>query len=194
MSINYEDEDEESASSSESSDDESSKKKRSRSRSPKGRAESSAKKAREKVASKAKGLCPGSDAHKAQRWKEYKGDWEYKRWENVYYSNMQKAKKANAAVKAYQEKLGWGKTEVTVRLDEETVRRLDIADVDSDPKRGIEHKTGYISASEAILWEVERDAMLVKAGWKITWYFEGVASGPLIGALFDAGINVEFKK
>lgn len=152
-----------------------------------------AKKAKARAASKVTGLCAGSAAHKAQRWKEYKGTWDYARWEKMYELNMVRAKTANKAVDTYHKKLGWGKREVTVQIKGES-RRLDIADKKSTPKRGVEHKTGYITLSEDIRWEVERDAELVKQGWDIEWHFEGTASKPLLRALKKAGISVSFKK
>jgi hypothetical protein len=55
-------------------------------------------------------------------------------------------------------------------------------------KRAVEYKTGDIAARQEILWEVMRDAALVKAKWHIEWVFEGTATGPLQRALTEAGI------
>jgi hypothetical protein len=99
---------------------------------------------------------------------------------------MQRANKANAAVKAYHERLSWGKREVTIDV-EGVPRRLDIADVKR--QRGVEHKTGYQGLTAANQWEIARDEILVKRGWNIYWYFEGRASKRLIKALDDAGIG-----
>jgi RHS repeat-associated protein len=132
----------------------------------------------------------GTDAHKASRWQSYQergGKWDYERWSNVYDSNMTRALDANRAVDAFHRRLGWGKREVT--LDVEGIpRRLDIADVAT--RRGIEHKTGYQTRTQANLWELTRDEILVKKGWVIEWVFEGTASKPLLEALEKAGIKV----
>ena len=140
----------------------------------------------------------GTPEHKALRWEEYQAKnadnpkaLKYETWSKIYDVNMQQARKSNLAVQAYQKKIGWGKTEVTVEVEPGVSRRLDIADVDA--KKAIEHKTGYISLDEDIKWELERDKKLVQQGWNITWHFEGTASKPLLRELLAAGINVTFK-
>jgi len=165
------------------------------------KAKTSAKVGSFKAKNKAVKLCARTPEGKAQRWEKYKKHRKalglkpqpYERWSNVYDANMIKANKANKEVAAYQKVLGWGETEVTVKVKKGVYRRLDIADEDSDPPRGIEYKGGkYTSHSPEITWELERDAELVKKGWDITWHFAGDVSGPLLGALFEAGINVTF--
>ncbi|HKR51732.1 MAG TPA: hypothetical protein VJT72_19540 [Pseudonocardiaceae bacterium] len=134
----------------------------------------------------------GSPEHKAARWKEYQertggNGWDYERWSKVYEKNMVRAKEAHAAADAYHETLGWGKREVTVKVEGEN-RRLDIA----DPKvlRGVEYKTGYQYRSQENLWELARDEILVKEkGWEIEWVFEEQPSKPLIDDLDAAGIK-----
>ena len=140
---------------------------------------------------------PGTLEHKALRWQEYETKnltnpkkLSYETWSKIYDVNMQQANKSNIAVKAYQEKLGWGKTEVTVEVEPGVNRRLDIADVTA--KKAVEHKTGYTSLDEDIKWEVARDKKLVDKGWKITWHFEGTASKPLVEALKAARINITY--
>jgi hypothetical protein len=140
----------------------------------------------------------GTPEHKALRWEEYQAKnadnpkaLKYETWSKIYDVNMQQARKSNIAVQAYQKKVGWGKTEVTVDVEPGVSRRLDIADVDA--KKAIEHKTGYISLDEDIKWELQRDKKLVEQGWNITWHFEGTASKPLLKELLAAGINVTFK-
>ncbi len=134
-------------------------------------------------------------ARKAARWQEYQnggGTWTYERWSKVYDLNQSRATAANAAVDAYHQDLGWGKREVVVSAIEGAPdRKLDIGDLEG--MRGIEHKTGYQSATEGNLSEVARDAALVKKGWKIKWVFEGSASKPLLEALKTSGIEVEFR-
>jgi hypothetical protein len=121
----------------------------------------------------------GSPEHKAARWTSYqqrtggKG-WPYKRWSNVYDSNMVKAKRAHAAVDAFHRILGWGEREVTLMVEGEP-RRLDIADEAN--RRGVEYKTGRQAGSYSNRWEVVRDetasvnllAELKAAG--ISWRF-----------------------
>jgi len=164
-----------------------------RNKSSKRKAAEAAESGRKKAKSKAEIPCPGSDEHRAQRWEEYKGGWGYDQWKNVYNANMGKPSKSHEAVNAYRDEIGWGKTEVTVKVNEEGVRRrLDIADIDS--KKAIEHKTGYTYLRGAIESELDRDAQLVEQGWDITWHFEGPASGPLQDALKKAKIKISFKE
>ncbi len=140
----------------------------------------------------------GTPEHKKLRWSEYEAKnlnnpkkLSYETWSKVYDVNMQQARKSTLAVKAYREKIGWGDMEVTVDVEPNISRRLDIADVNA--KKAIEHKTGYISLDKDIKWELDRDKKLIKQGWSITWHFEGTASKPLIEALKKAGINVTYK-
>jgi hypothetical protein len=140
---------------------------------------------------------PGSDAHRDARWKLYKltgGEWDYQRWLNTYEANLSKATTANAGVTAYQQKLGWGKTEVTVDAGGYP-RRLDIADAAT--KRGIEikeYQSGRIAATEDVRWEVARDKMLVADDWDITWIFiKTKPYQPLIDLLKEAGIKIKYE-
>jgi filamentous hemagglutinin len=103
---------------------------------------------------------------------------------------MTKATKAHEAAEAYRQQIGWGEPEVTINVDGAT-RRLDIADIVGE--RAIEYKTGYISKTQEILWEVERDKKLVQQGWNIEWVFEGTPSQPLLQELRDAGIKYKIK-
>ncbi|WP_103069648.1 eCIS core domain-containing protein [Aquimarina sediminis] len=139
---------------------------------------------------------PGSPEHKSRRWQEYQdrgGEWTYERWSKQYEVNMRQAPRANAAMDAYHQKLGWGEREVTVDAGGQS-RRLDIADADPSVLRGIEHKTGYQTANQHNLSEVARDKILQdNQGWEITWVFEGTASQPLLKALRDAGIPYRFE-
>jgi hypothetical protein len=98
---------------------------------------------------------------------------------------MGRAARANKAADAYHESLGWGRREVTVDV-EGVPRRLDIADEES--LRGREVKTGYQSATQENLWEIQRDAILREKGWDIQWRFEGRASRQLRETLDKAGI------
>ena len=98
---------------------------------------------------------------------------------------MGRAARANTAADAYHEALGWGRREVTVDV-EGVPRRLDIAD--EATLRGREIKTGYQSATQENLWEIQRDEILREKGWDIQWRFEGSASRQLRQALDKAGI------
>jgi hypothetical protein len=140
----------------------------------------------------------GSDPHKKIRREMYElvgGDLPYPTWEKVYTANVERATKANVEVKAEHDRLGWGKTEQTVDVGKLGPRRLDIANVSG--RRGVEvkaYETGKIYASEDIVWEVDRDAALVKRGWKITWIMiDTEVSGPLLDMLLSGGITVEFR-
>jgi hypothetical protein len=136
---------------------------------------------------------PGSPEHRAARWREYQertspdARWSKERWDKQYDINMRQAKQANAATDLYHEQLGWGEREVTVDVNGEA-RRFDIADPAT--QRGIEYKTGDTYASQDILSEVRRDAILVDQGWEITWVFRDHASEPLIAALRKARIKI----
>ncbi|RKZ39753.1 MAG: hypothetical protein DRR16_32240, partial [Candidatus Parabeggiatoa sp. nov. 3] len=137
---------------------------------------------------------PGSAEHREERWNEYLakgGAWPKERWDNVYNANMTKATNAHKAVDEYQKDIGWGTREVHLTdIDGKgTTRRLDIAD--KELLQGVEHKTGYQSATESNLSEVERDQILVEQGWDITWVFEQPPSKPLQNALNEAGIPIE---
>ena len=168
-------------------------------KSTKVRAQKAAEKAARKATEQGIKLCPRTPEGKQQRWDLYKktkkdkgeDPMDYKHWSNLYDVNMEKANKANKAVKEYQEKLGWGETEVTVDVEENVTRRLDIAD--KALKKGVEHKSGaYTCLSAEIDSEVERDAKLVEQGWKIDWHFDGTASEPLKKKLKDSNITTSF--
>jgi len=102
------------------------------------------------------------------------------------------ASKANKAMDAYRDEIGWSQREVTVdvEIDGKTVkRRLDIADEANQV--GIEHKIGYQSLNESNKYEPLRDADLNKLGWDVKWVFEGKASKPLLDELTKNGIPYE---
>lgn len=108
---------------------------------------------------------------------------------------MVKATQANAAVDKYHATLGWGKREVTVDAIVDGVaypRRLDIADVTR--QRAVEYKTGYQTANEFNLWEVQRDKALIEQGWNIEWIVRDKASKPLLQNLNEAGIPYNLGK
>ena len=141
-----------------------------------------------------RGFEPGSAEHKAATWDFYKargGDWGYDSWSSVYDANQVRAAQANAAADRFHQTLNWGTREVTIdgiTVDgEATSRRLDIAD--KALQKGIEYKTGYQTATVDNLWELKRDAELVRRGWDIQWVFRDRASEPLLEALRNAGIR-----
>ena len=143
-----------------------------------------------------RGFEPGTAEHKAATWDQYQargGDWEYGRWSSVYDANQTRATQANAAVDEFHQTLTWGTREVTVdqiTVDgQETSRRLDIAD--KALQKGVEYKTGYQTATVDNMWELKRDAELVRRGWDIEWVFRDRASEPLLDALRNAGIRVK---
>jgi hypothetical protein len=141
-----------------------------------------------------RGLTPGSEEHRAAAWDLYNqrpnAEWDYARWSSVYEANQNRARDANVAVDQYHADLGWGEREVTVNTTidgQPSSRRLDIAD--EATRRAVEYKTGYQSATADNLWEVQRDADLVRRGWQVEWVFKGEASQPLLDALDRAGIK-----
>jgi hypothetical protein len=104
---------------------------------------------------------------------------------------MTRASKAHAAVDDYHKKIGWGQRELTVDVNVDGIdypRRLDIGD--ADLLKGIEHKTGYQTASKSNLWEVKRDQILVdNYGWDIEWVIKDRVSKQLLEALKNANIR-----
>jgi hypothetical protein len=166
--------------------------------------------ANEDTSIKRKTFPAGSPEHKQQRWEEYledkraKGETpkSYAEWSNIYEPNMDKARKSREATQDYRERLiqndeNWPDYEVTVNVDSQgTERRLDIADVAQ--QRAIEHKKyegGTVYNRDEIVWEHERDALLVQQGWDIEWVFDGCEpSAPLRKALEDANIRIRVLK
>lgn len=136
---------------------------------------------------------PGSAEHKAAAREVYElrgGEWGYDRWSTNYDMNQIRARDANTAADDYQKNAGWGIREVTVEVEINGVtsnRRLDIADVAA--QKAVEYKTGYQSATLDNIWELQRDAALVREGWSIEWIFRDRASQPLVDALDRAGIK-----
>jgi hypothetical protein len=113
---------------------------------------------------------------------------------------MEKPKRSHEAVEKLHQELQWGTTQVSVDTPY-GLRILDIAD--EELKKGIEHKTtiktdgskGYFSLDQRIREEIEKDRYLIEEeGWEITWVFENAkASEPLLKALKESGIKVQFK-
>jgi hypothetical protein len=137
----------------------------------------------------------GTLEHRDARWREYQergGQWSRERWDRQYDINMQQARTANEAVTQFREELGLPREmqEVTVSVGD-TTRRLDIADLDNAV--GYEIKSGeYTTLDVEIRSELDRDAILVDQGWDITWVFHGRASQPLIDALTEADIKIQY--
>jgi hypothetical protein len=76
-------------------------------------------------------------------------------------------------------------------LPDPTKRRLDIGPPEGSPlQKGIEHKTGYVTRSDDVLWEAARDIELAQNGWDIQWVIEGDIVGDLQRELERAGITV----
>jgi len=122
----------------------------------------------------------------------------YAHWARSHDANQTKAPKAAEAVKAYQQTLGWGRTEVTVHVEIDGVqyaRRLDIADNDPAVLKGVEVKTGYqtlTTGKNSNEWEIKRDKVLVENGWDIQWVFRDITQRPsenLLKALDEANIK-----
>jgi outer membrane receptor protein involved in Fe transport len=135
-------------------------------------------------------LVPGNPLHKANSWQEYlarDGVWRFDRWSITYDQNMTRATKAHQYADAYRDELGWGEREYTVRIEGQR-RVLDIADPAG--LRGVEVKTGYVSLSADVAYELKRDALLVaKRDWTIRWHVDGRMSEPLRKVLRAANIQ-----
>src|SRR5690606_27771685 len=138
---------------------------------------------------------PGSAAHKAARWAEYRanrGQWPFERWSTTYDQNVVRSSRAHAVADRHQRKIGWGEREVRVEFRGVT-RILDIAD--SQGRRGIEVKSGYVTLTADVASELRRDAALVAGDrWSITWHVEGRFSEPLRKALRAARIAISETK
>lgn len=79
-------------------------------------------------------------------------------------------------------------------LPDPTKRRLDIGPKpDSGIQRGIEHKTGYVTRSDDVLWEAARDIELAQSGWDMEWVIKGKIVDDLRAELVRAGIKVTLR-
>jgi Domain of unknown function (DUF4157) len=79
-------------------------------------------------------------------------------------------------------------------LPDPTKRRLDIGPKpDSGIQRGIEHKSGYVTRKDEVLWEAARDIELAQSGWDMEWVIKGKIVGDLQLELERAGIKVTFR-
>ena len=139
---------------------------------------------------------PSPAVHKAERWAEYRergGAWPFERWSTTYDQNMERARHAHAVADRIHAEQGWGRREVPVKVEMKdggsAWRVLDIAD--KGDKRGMEIKSGYVTGSADVLWQAERDGILVeKKEWTITWYINGRMSEPLRKTLRKQGIKI----
>ncbi|MFL0287314.1 DUF4157 domain-containing protein [Mycobacterium sp. SMC-21] len=142
----------------------------------------------------------GSDEHKRIRREMYEltgGTKPLAVWEAIYYSNVDKANKANKIVEAERVRGKWAESEKTINdlPDDLGTRRVDLF---NPPKEGAEVKAyegGTVYASEDIIAEVAADRHLVKRRrWSMTWIFiDCEPSGPLKKMLGDAGITIELR-
>lgn len=138
---------------------------------------------------------PGTPEHREARWRAYQergGQWPRERWDRQYDINLNQARRGNEVADRYREQLGLPESmrEQTVSAGGEA-RRLDI--VNRAEMTGYEVKSGdYTTQSPFIRSEIRRDAILVEDGWDITWAFEGRPSQPLLDALAEAGIRVDY--
>jgi hypothetical protein len=138
----------------------------------------------------------GSQQHEQTRWEMYQlqgGDLPREHWTNTYRANLERATKSNKIEQAERARLGWGqRTEVTI--DGET-RVLDIGD--EAGRRAVEvksYESGNVSATKENVSELERDAKLVRKGWKITWLFiDTHPSSNLERLLGEAQITIEIR-
>ncbi|MEH3116011.1 hypothetical protein [Pedobacter terrae] len=136
-------------------------------------------------------LQAGTPEHKQARWAEYETKmannpkkWSYERWSKQYDTNMQNASHGLSREAAYREQLG-GKSE-TIKT-KFTNRQIDI----SRPAERYagQVKTGKVALSKQAKIDIQKDAWLVKRGYKVEYILEKGASKPFIKALEKAGID-----
>jgi len=158
-------------------------------------------------------LQAGTPEHKEARWEAYQKKQKrnnkkiksYEEWSNRYEANMKNPGKGNAARDAYHAKIGWGKKEVPMNIDEngnpievkkgQDARNLDIADVEA--KKAVEVKdyesqeVGY--SDKKIKAEVAFDKKLVEKGWDIEWVFTDKGPSEPLKAALDSPPPIKIK-
>ena len=134
---------------------------------------------------KTKKLVPNTPEHKAARWTAYKkrgGKWDYDRWSKQYDANMRNAEFGLKREKAYRERFGGNSETIKTKF---TNRQIDI----SNGKYLGQLKTGKVSLTKQAKIDIQKDAWLVKRGYKVEYILEKGASKNFIDALEKAGID-----
>ncbi len=132
-------------------------------------------------------LEPGTPEHKADRWQKYQergGQKDYDSWSKQYDTNMRNYQYGLAREKAYRDALGASDGTVKTPL---TNRQIDILK-EKDMYAG-QLKTGKVSLTKENQLAIQKDALLVKDGWKVEHILEKGASKPYLDALKKAGID-----
>ncbi|WP_267965328.1 hypothetical protein, partial [Testudinibacter sp. TR-2022] len=136
-------------------------------------------------------LQAGTPEHKAQRWKQYEErmkdnpkKYSYERWSKQYDTNMKNVSYGLSREQAYRDQLG-GKSE-TVKTPH-TNRQIDISK--PDEMYAGQAKTGKVSLTEQAKIDIQKDASMVKDGYKVEYILEKGASKNFIEALEKAGID-----
>ena len=143
-----------------------------------------------------RGIVPGTARHKAQRWLEYQESgrkWKYPRWSKQYAVNMRNATKPLLREAQYRAALNgqnrilrtpFGRRQVDVYI--------------AAKRRLVQLKTGKESLTTtrrgANTLAIQKDAWLVKQGWRVEWVLEKGGSAPLLEALKKANIRVHIGK
>ncbi|MCP5064732.1 MAG: hypothetical protein GY936_20035 [Ignavibacteriae bacterium] len=141
--------------------------------------------------------------HKAQRWKNYKGDKDFKSWSNIYDGNIKKAAKGDAKVRSYAKSKGLNTATtkfertwpdpITIKLRNKKVkgkRRHDIYDAAKKKATEIKDYTGQkVYKSLDIEKEALMDIRLLKKGWvnEVEWVFLGKGPSEPLRKLLEAG-------
>ncbi len=130
-------------------------------------------------------LRAGSPEHKSARWEAYqkrKGKWSYDRWSKQYDTNMRNAEYGLNREQEYRNQLG-GKSE-TIKT-KFTNRQIDI----SNGKYLGQLKTGKMSLTKQAKIDIQKDAWLIKRGYKVEYILEKGASESFLKALEKVKIN-----
>ncbi len=135
-------------------------------------------------------MSPGSPAHKAQRWEDYKGDWNFERWSKQYDVNMKNNSYGLGREKEYRKILGGiSKMEKT----KFTNRQIDIAKLKERYLGQLKTGKHYLTKQAKI--DIKKDAWLVKyKGYKVEYILEKGGSKPLLEALKKNGIDYHIGK
>ncbi|WP_434766095.1 hypothetical protein [Pseudomonas triticicola] len=136
---------------------------------------------------KPKKLKPGTPQHKADRWIKYQergGKKDYDSWSKQYDTNMRNYQYGLAREKTYRDAMG--ASEGTLKTPA-TNRQIDILK-EKDLYAG-QLKTGRVSLTRENQLAIQKDALLVKDGWKVEHILEKGATKPYLNSLDKAGIH-----
>ncbi|MCJ7960258.1 MAG: hypothetical protein MUW57_27835 [Pseudomonas sp.] len=132
-------------------------------------------------------LKPGTPNHMADRWLKYQergGKKDYDSWSKQYDTNMRNYQYGLAREKAYRDSMG--ASEGTLKTPA-TNRQIDILK-EKDLYAG-QLKTGPVSLTKENQIAIQKDALLVKDGWRVEHILEKGATKPYLNSLDKAGIH-----